>query len=214
MTIQSQILTTKVAGRPILHSLIVREQTPKGLVMMLPGRGYLNVHPLMHYLQKIALTQGFDVLSVTYGFQTQLYSMGNIEGDLIEEIRQVADQVWSQRSYDRIVLAGKSLGTPLASAYGSELSMRFPDAEIAYIMLTPVQGATSMIEQRPTLAVISTADAAYDPAVVEADTQNSWIEWLILDHLNHALEVADDWQQSILALQTILTGCEGFLKRL
>jgi predicted alpha/beta-hydrolase family hydrolase len=207
-----QILTTEVAGRRILHSLINQDETPRGLLIMLPGRGYLNVHPLMHYLRKVAVTLGYDVLSVTYGFQSQLYAQEDVGGDLLEEIRQAADQVFDQRTYDRIVIAGKSMGTPLASLYGSELAGRFPETDIAHLMLTPIRGATQGVQQRRTLAVIGTADPAYEAARVQADAGNKWIEWLVLDDLNHGLEHESDWQDSIVKLGVILNACHAFLE--
>lgn len=212
MTTQSQILTTEVAGRRILHSLDVQADPTHRLLIMLPGRAYLNVHPLMHYLRRMAVSLGFDVLSITYAFQTQLYSTEPVGGDLLEEIRQAADPVLHERSYNKIVIAGKSLGTPLASLYGSELAKRFPHAEIAHLLLTPIQGATQAVEQRPTLAVIGTADAAYDAALVQADESHPWIEWLVLDDLNHGLEQSTDWRQSILSLTMIIGAAESWLK--
>lgn len=213
MTTRNQILTTEVAGRPILHSFDIQDEPTNRLLILLPGRAYLNVHPLMHYLRRMAVSLGFDVLSITYAFQSQLYATEEIGGDLLEEIRQAADQVLHQRSYEKIVIAGKSMGTPLASLYGSELAGRFPQSEIAYLMLTPIQGATEAVDQRRTLAVIGTADPAYDAALVQADEPHPWIEWLVLDDLNHSLEVQGDWQQSLRFLDPILITCQEFLKR-
>jgi hypothetical protein len=212
MTTQTQNLITEVDGRRILHAFVAQDE-PVGLMIMLPGRGYLNVYPVMHYLRTAAMQLGFDVLSITYGFQSQLYNIEEVGGDLLEEIRQAADQVLQDRSYDKIVVAAKSMGTPLASLYSSELAGRFPQATISQLMLTPIHGATNAVEQRQTLAVIGTADLAYDAALIETDKDKAWIEWLVLDDLDHALEHPTNWQVSIDSLSVITNACHEFLKR-
>lgn len=211
---QKQILTPENAEKRVSHLLITQESASERLMIMLPGRGYLNEHPVMYYLRMMAVERGFDVLSVTYGFQAHLYSTEGIQGDLLDEIRQAAEPVLAKeakQAYRQIVIAGKSLGTPLAALYGTELAARFPEAEIAFVLLTPVQKATAAVSERRTLAVIGTADAAYDADLIQSDQDHAWIDWLVLEGLNHGLEYPGDWKRSMAALGQITGACEQFL---
>lgn len=209
---QKQILTPENAEKRVSHLLITQESASERLMIMLPGRGYLNEHPVMYYLRMMAVERGFDVLSVTYGFQAQLYSTEGIQGDLLDEIRQAAEPVLMKQTYRQIVIAGKSLGTPLAAVYGAEVAERFPEAKIAFLLLTPVQNATAAVSQRRTLAVIGTADAAYDAEMIQADRDHAWIDWLVLEGLTHALEYPGEWKRSLSALEAITRACEHFLE--
>ncbi len=173
---------------------------------MLPGRGYTCDLPLLHYLRKAAADLGYDVLSVWYGFQVAppgmdagmdvplTYESLNAEIDLA-----VGEAM--KRGYDRVVIAGKSMGTPLAA-------LRAKWAE-RLILLTPIGTAALDTGTTPTLAVIGTADQAYQPEQV---TQaGAHVKWLVLDGLDHGLEKPGDFAASLDALRMVTRACVEFL---
>lgn len=77
------------------------------------------------------------------------------------------------------------------------------------ILLTPIGTAALDTGATPTLAVIGTADQAYQPEQVDATGTN--VEWLVLDGLDHGLEVAGDWAASLDGLRQITRACIEFL---
>src|SRR5215813_6005536 len=94
-----------------VHNLFLTHDTPsEKLLIMLPGRGYTSEHPVMYYLRRMAMTLGFDVLSVQYGFQ-----VANIEltADnavyLQNDVQKAVDQTLPG-GYRQVCVAGKSLG--------------------------------------------------------------------------------------------------------
>lgn len=216
MTAETTILeTTTSTGKRVRHLFTRQEQTPRGLVVILPGRGYLLEHPLLHYLRKLAGELNYDVLGVRYGYQMTAGDTGDLMSfDILTgEIERAISAVLAQRDYARVFLAGKSLGTALAVRQGERLKEgRLKDADLRYILLTPVADSTQNIGVYPTLAVIGTADSAYDAARVRADDVNPHLHWHVFDGLNHGLEFAEGWDASIAVLGQIMAHCEAFLK--
>jgi hypothetical protein len=178
------------------------------LVVLLPGRGYTCDHPVLHYVRAMALGNGFDVLSVQYGFQaaqTDLTpeTVPYLQMDMMATVEPVF-----ARGYSYICLVGKSLGTPLAA----ELARETATDDIALIQLTPIGGAMQGLKNIRTLAIIGTDDPQYLPAVVEATSKQPNITWRVFDGLNHLLEKEGDWRASLAALPDIIAACEAFLK--
>ena len=195
------IEVTTAAGVVVDHRLIAHEQ-PAGLLVLLPGRGYTCDHPVLHYLRKAAADLGYDVLSVWYSFQ-----MSPQEDDARVTMEQLADEVDQaisvalRRGYDRVCIAGKSLGTPLAALHARQVER--------LILLTPIGTAAQDVGATPTLAVIGTADPMYQPEQIETSGAN--VGWLVLDGLDHGLEAPGDWAASLDALARITQACVEFL---
>ncbi len=194
-------------GVTVHNQLIRHESASERLIVMLPGRGYTCNHPVMHYLRKVGLTLGWDVLSVEYGFQTaNLPLTPERMPDIWDDVRQATREVLS--NYEMVCIAGKSLGTPLAAQLAAQLA---GNLERALILLTPIRDAVQMANNVKTLAVAGTADPVYDPDSV-IDTAN--VAWRVFDGLNHSLEVAGDWQASVRALEQVIASCVDFLEEL
>ncbi|MAU10015.1 MAG: hypothetical protein CL607_09360 [Anaerolineaceae bacterium] len=173
------------------------------LVVLLPGRGYLNSHPLMHYNRLIALQHQHDVLSIDYRFQQtnvdfQLKDMPTLIAESVQAIKQAA------ADYDEVFVVAKSLGTLIVPALVGEV------ANLRALMLTPVGSSMADIGDTPALAIIGTADQAYVP---EKATDTATATWRVYEGLNHGLQYAGDWVGSLRVLGEILAGCEDFLLR-
>jgi hypothetical protein len=177
------------------------------LLVMLPGRGYTCDYPLLYALRAMALQNGFDVLSVQYGFQA-----ANIEltaehiPHLQDEVAKVVEPVFS-RGYSHICIAGKSLGTPLAA----ELARNVATDEVSVIMLTPVAGAVEGIKHQRTLAISGTADSLFARDLLPLLNKQGNLTWRVFDGLNHSLEVKNDWRASLAILPEIIATCENFM---
>ena len=198
---QSFIETVTSDGVRIDHLLVTQEQ-PRGLLILLPGRGYTCDYPVLYYLRKAAVALSYDVLSVRYSFQVLPQGSGDAfpSDKLAAEVDQVVEQVL-QPGYERVVIAGKSLGTPLAARYAEQVER--------LILLTPIGTSVQDTGATPTLAVIGTADPVYLPEMSEATGAN--VQWLVLEGLNHSLELQGNWDVSLDALRQITQTCADFL---
>lgn len=189
----------------IPNHLFAQDAGSEKLLVMLPGRGYTNENPVMYYLRLSALQLGWDVLSVQYGFQ-----VAGVDGDAnaIAAIYTEADLALQSvlvRGYKQVCIAGKSLGTPLAASLVEKLT----DVEKSLLLLTPIQGAASGTNLPRTLAVIGTADPSYSAEAVAAALPH--VQWHVFEGLNHGLESAQSWRESLIALVEITAAYEIFL---
>jgi len=195
---------TTPSGVPVEHGLITHDQ-PKGLVVILPGWGYLCDAPGLYYPRKAAVDLGYDVLSVTYGFQVARDRSEVVMQTLNAEVDHVLATA-VERSYPRMILIGKSLGTPLAATLAHKHSAE------RLILLTPIGTAVQDAGSLPTLAVIGTADERYNAAQIAADRTRANVRWLVLEGMNHSMEIAGDWSASLDGLRRITQACEDFLR--
>jgi hypothetical protein len=194
-------------GVTIPNLFLTHETASDKLLIMLPGRGYTCEHPVMYYLRRTAMTQGYDVLSVQYGFQA---AHADFEPDKIaylpEEVQKAVQQTLPG-GYRRVCVAGKSLGTPLAAGLIKTLT----NDSLSLIMLTPVMGAMQNLGDMRTLAISGTADPSYDAAEAAAFQNSPTVTWKVFEGLNHSLEDERDWRNSLAALLNIIGTCEVFL---
>lgn len=196
------IETPSSAGVTIHNRLLYQESDT--LMVLLPGRGYLVSHTILHLMSVLGLNLGYDVLQMPYGFQV---AQDDFQQEQIPLIRQECQQTLDEaleRDYQSVVVVGKSLGSLLAAS----LAQEFPQVQ-KLILLTPVMDSTSMTGTIPTLAIIGTADGAYNPAVV-ADSETLF--WRVYEDLDHSLMIPGDVQASLKILPDIVQSCEDFLR--
>jgi hypothetical protein len=189
------------------HTFAQQADGSDKLLIILPGYGYNNDFPVLYYLREAALSLGYDVLSIEYSFQADHtnFDMNNIR-DLLNEVKAaVASPRF--RNYQRLCIAGKSLGTVFAFGLAEHLSAKYR----SLILLTPVSGAVQMAHAFPTLAIIGTADALYTQVAPDIVPTRPNLTWRVFDGLDHSLEVKGDWHASLAILPDIITACADFL---
>ncbi len=191
-------------GLTLEHTLL-RAGSPR-LLVTIPGRGYLNSHPLLHYLTLIGTQRGYDVLQVRYSFQVFPRVQVSLP-DFMTDTRAAIRAALDQNHYTHLCIAGKSLGSPLAASLINEMAV--DDKRL--ILLTPVQSAAQLAGIVRTLAIVGTADPAYNAAEVRDDARRPNIQWHVYPDLNHSLEYEADWRGSLRVLDEIMGLCEAFL---
>jgi hypothetical protein len=183
------------------------EPTTGRLIVMLPGRGYTNEAPVMFHTRQMALENGYDVLSVQYGFQAGNTDIQPEQLPFLQQDVTLAAQPVLARGYREVCIVGKSLGTPLAV----ELAKTLTTDEISLILLTPIGAALQDMGSIRTLAVIGTKDPLYSPELVNDASPN--MRWRVFDGLNHGLIHDGSWRTSLIALPEIIQACETFIKK-
>lgn len=197
-------ITVVSANGTRIRNTLYTKQNPR-LLILLPGRGYLVSHTLLHLMTVLGRQLGYDVLAVQYAFQLEDgdFTLADMPS-LVAESKSAIEQALA-KNYDSMVLVGKSLGTMVAGALANDF-----DKIEKLILLTPVQKSHTMTRGIPTLAIIGTADGAYDPDdTIDTET----VTWRVFDHLDHSLMVKGDVQASLKVLPKIMLACEAFLKK-
>lgn len=203
--------------QPVSNTFITHPSPAKHLGIILPGYRYPAEMPPLHYASRVLLDQGADMLHVDYTYyRTDFMKQPESEQDkwLSSDVLAACEAGLSRRSYEKITLVGKSLGTV---AMGHLLAdPRFQKA--ACIWMTPLLTAEwlcARIEQiRPrSLFVIGTADQFYQPDVLNRLEQATHGQSLVLQDVIHSLEVPGDIPKSLLALNQIVQALQEFVSQ-
>jgi hypothetical protein len=165
----------------------------------------------------VLFEQGADVLRVDYAYyRTNFMEQPEHEqGKWISaDVLAACEAGLAQRSYKKITLVGKSLGT---LAMGHLLADRRFEKAIC-VWLTPlltVDWLCSRIEQvRPrSLFVIGTADQFYQPEILKRLENVTHGVALVIEGANHALEIPGDIPKSLTMLNQIVQALQVFLDR-
>lgn len=191
-------------GITVPNQLLYHEPGSGKLLVLLPGLRYSCDRSVLHLIRAMALQHGFDVLSLQYGFQSG--GQRPTDEELLAEITAAFTAVMG-RGYGEVCFVGKSMGSPLAMA----LTRAAQVPHVSAILLTPLPEVLGPVDGIRALAIIGTADPVYAMPECRDSRQRADMEWLVLEDLDHGLEVNGDWRRSIAALPQIIAACERFL---
>lgn len=186
------------------------------LSVIFPGWGYTVDMPVLYYLTRIMLEYGSDVLLVKYA-----YNKNALFSTLTEEERECWLQAdvtaavaagLEQRTYVRVTLIGKSLGT-LAMGHLVSSQINLPNPECLW--LTPLLTNERLYHQIlhcrcKSLFVIGTADPFYRQERLDAVVRATDGQSLLIPQANHGLELAESINGSVDILKTLITAVTCF----
>jgi hypothetical protein len=200
--------------QPVSNTFITHPDPANHLGVILPGYRYPAEMPPLHYASRVLLDQGADMLHVDYAYYRTDF---NRQPEDVQD-KWISSDVFAactaglaQRSYEKITLIGKSLGT---IAIGHLLAdARFQRASC--IWMTPILSVGWLCQRieevRPqSLFIIGTADQFYQPDVLNRLEQVTNGHSIVLDGVNHGLEVPGDIPKSLGALSQIVQALQEF----
>jgi len=202
-------------GEQVPNTFISDAEETRHLGIVLPGYRYAADMPPLHYVGRLLLEQGADLLRVDYSYyRTDFMQRPQEEQSkwISSDVLAACEAGMAHRSYERLTLVGKSLGT---LAMGHLLAdHRFQKA--ICVWMTPILSAKwlcSRIEQlRPrSLFVIGTTDQFYDPDIMNDLQQATQGQVLVLEGVDHNLEIAGDIPKSLAVLSQIIDATRAFL---
>lgn len=208
-----------VAGykdQPVPNTFIAQPHPARHLGIILPGYRYPVEMPPLHYAGRVLLEGGADLLRVEYAYyRTDFMKLAEIEQDrwMSEDVFAACRAALSRGSYEKIALVGKSMGTiAMGQLLADEAFQR-----AACIWLTPlltVERLRLRIEKLhpPSLFVIGTADRFYKPEILKHLEHVTGGRSLVMEGVNHALEIPGDIPESLAVLDRIVEGLQEFLQ--
>lgn len=188
------------------------------LAILLPGLGYTLDMPLFYYVENLLLEQGWDVLRVEYAYYQRVDFQDSSEAERARWLLADATAAYraglSQRTYERVALVGKSLGT---LAMGHLLTMEESAIPMRAVWLTPLLGREQLREQiirygGPSLFVIGTADPHYDPKALESVLTATNGEAVVVEGAEHGMDIEGDPIASVRAVAQVVEGLDRFLR--
>ena len=194
---------------------------PEGAIdhlgVLLPGFGYTLDMPLFYYAQNLLLERGWDVLRVEYAYNTRPEYQTLSEPERDRWLLADATAAWcaalSQRTYERVALIGKSLGT---LAMGHLLTTADLPPTVGAVWLTPLLGQERLRRQitqygGPSLFVIGTADPHFEPLALEKMQVATIGEAVVVRNANHGMDIPGDPIASVRAVERVMEALSRFL---
>jgi predicted alpha/beta-hydrolase family hydrolase len=183
------------------------------LTVILPGYAYTAEMPLLYYPTMHSLSLGSDVLWMQYAYNELPAYQNASDSEKIDwlyaDVEAVYRAALEKRSYERLTLIGKSIGT---RAMIHLLSACPVPVEVDCIWMSPpfkndqfrvdIQRLHN-IDLR-SLLVIGTDDRQYNPDYVAAAQAAIHGQSIEVEGANHDLEITDHVMQSLHALMRIM----------
>ena len=200
---------------PVPNTFIRQKETTAHAAIILPGLGYTAQMPLLFYISEMLLARGDDVLQVNYNYIEAFRGLDSAtrERRLFADSETAYRALSAQRAYRRITIVGKSLGT---QAMTHLLATQTLPARAEALWLTPVLTNTAVRRHiatfsGPSLVVIGTADAFYDPGLLAEIGETPSRRFAIIEGADHGMNAGDDVFQSLQALEQVLRAVADFL---
>ena len=188
------------------------------LALILPGLNYTCDMPLLYYSTQIMLGAGADVVQVKYDYTEKTMEKSVTLPEKVallqKDVTKITSVALEQSKYQRLTVIGKSLGTLGISCL---LEAAFPVKPQICIFLTPILQqmlvAFEMIKSCPnTFYVIGTTDPYYDPELIVKFRSKQPDNFLIIEGVNHSLELPGDTIHSLSVLDNIVRRLNMFIK--
>lgn len=202
-------------NQPVPNTFIAQPDPTSHLGIILPGYRHSVDRADLYYAGRILLEQGADLLRVEYAYY-QTDFMGKAESTQAEwissDVFAACNACLSYRPYEKITLAGKSLGTIAMGHLLADSRFRQADCVWSTPLLT-MEWLCSRIEQvHPrSLFIFGTADRFYKPDTLKHLEKVTNGRALVIEGANHGLEIPDSISKSLTGLTQIVQALQEFL---
>jgi len=212
--------TLKIAGyrgEAVPNTFLRQDGDADHVAILLPGLRYTCDMPLLHYSARLLLHLGADVLRVEYAYdrRAEYQALADVEQDrwFSTDVTAACRLALAQRTYRRITLIGKSMGT---LAMGRLLITEAALARAEAIWLTPLLTQDTLRKQMQqhrgrALFAIGTADPFYDADALAELRAATGGDAVVVEGADHSLEIKGDVIRSVQALEQVMRAVVAFI---
>ena len=205
--------TLKIVGfrdERVPNTFLRQDSEAEHVALLLPGLRYTCDMPLLHYSVRLLLHLGADALRVEYAYDRRADYQALADADqerwFFTDVCAACHAALAQRSYRRITLIGKSMGT---LAMGHLLTTEPALARAEAIWLTPLLTQDALRKQMRqhrgrALFAIGTADPFYDADALAELRAATGGDVVVVEDADHSLEIKDDVIRSVQALEQVM----------
>ncbi|UNL86933.1 alpha/beta family hydrolase [Priestia koreensis] len=188
----------------------------KKAAILLPGLGYTNHHPIMHYSGNLLLENGYDLFHVNYNYEIHPTFAHLNEREqtnmIIQDVTAAVHTILSTHEFEEVLFVAKSIGT---AALSYILTHEPSYAKHDVIWLTPLLNARNVHEnmlrcENRSLAIMGTNDDFYDVHAAEELQNSECIDFVKIEGADHSLE-KNNVHQSLGLLRDVLQHIEEFV---
>lgn len=203
-------------NRPLRHKYLRHDRAAEGLFFQLPGDNYSADGPLLYFPGRMLFSEGWDTFSLSYGYQSagKPFAPEYIPG-IVEECAGALEVVLRQRSYPKVALAGKSLGTAVVAVLLT-MDLDLDHARAIYLtppLGTPVFDPVFLETQAPAYIALGSADRFYDEAGFDALSARKEFEYTLIANADHSLYVQGDLKATLRAHERVTQSVVDFTQR-
>ena len=162
------------------------------IAVVFPGVGYNKDRPLLYYSGKMAVKNGYELISIDFSglewskeklkdadfLRTTLEICLARTGDALSDIGDL--------KADDVVFISKSIGTVVATAYAHSRSL-----DVKQICFSPLEMIEDHVTSRGTVLFCGDADPYADHGSLERIARDKGIEIISIGGGNHSLETGD-----------------------
>ncbi len=206
------------SGTYVPNTYFRQESETKHLALILPGLNYTCDMPLLYYAAQVMLSARADVVQVKYDYTgtTSGRSASTLTekyGAMREDLSLIARLAMEHRSYQKLTVIGKSLGT-LGIPYLFQAGLTVKPTTC--IFLTPILKElipwADLFRKVPnTLFAIGTNDPYYDAGLISEFRKLRPDNFLIVEGVNHSMEFESKPIQSMKVLNTVMDRIQRFV---
>lgn len=198
---------------PVPNRFLRHDGPTEHLAILLPGMGYSNDMPLLHYASHLAREHGADILGVDYAYQ-QVAGEVELRQRMAADVGAAVTAAMRQRpEYRKVTVMGKSIGTLAIAVLLEHQILPF---ETRCVWLTPLIKREEvrdrlLLHPGPSFVAIGTEDPHYDPVWLAQWQGATGGTLTIVEGGDHSLAIAHDVPRSIAALGDIMARLQSFL---
>lgn len=192
-------------GKPVNH-----------LGIILPGYRHTADMPDLYYAGRILLAKGADVLRVDYAYDKTDF-MEKTEQEqadwLNADVKAACEAALKKRSYGKITIIGKSLGSLAMGHLLNEKAMETFHCVWSTPLLTNDWLCSQIMKYHPrSLFIIGTEDKFYHPVILDELVRGTHGKAVVLNGVNHGLEIPNDILGTLDALAQIVKAVLEFIE--
>jgi pimeloyl-ACP methyl ester carboxylesterase len=202
-------------NQQVPNTFITQPGSTQHLGVILPGYRYSVEMAPLYYAGRILLDHGADLLRIEYAYHRTNFSEqpeSEQEKWISNDVFAACKRALSHRSYEKITLVGKSLGTVAMGHLLADSLFQTATCIWATPLLT-VEWLRARIEQiHPrSLFIIGTADKFYKPDILKHLKLITNGHSVVIEGANHGLEIPGDISKSLTALNLMVQALQEFL---
>lgn len=201
---------------PVPNTFFRQDEEAECGAIIFPGLGYTAQMPLLYYSVELMLSLKSDVLTVDYAYnQREFMALDDKERTrrLFADVQSAYQTLLKQRTYERLIFIGKSLGT---RAMGYLLTTESVPVSAHAIWLTPILKNKMLREQirqygGRSLFISGTADPHYEWVFMKEVQESTDGQVMLIDEADHSLNIKDDIKRSIHELERVIDNIKAFI---
>ena len=183
----------------------------KNLMVIFPGMGYNSSRPILYYTRKLAQKYGYEIREVSFELPEKASAVKGNPAKMLEAFNIALSQAKEQledidySAYDRIIFAGKSIGTAIAAEYD-----RQENVNAEHIVFTPVEQSFKYLRKECGIVIHGTSDPWCETSFAEEKCRELGVKCIKIANANHSLET-DSVQTDLGNLGCIMKNVEDFI---